>query len=391
MSLLRKTDKQHPRGWRRITTQQRTIVALFLPLLYYQFSATGRWPHQFLGSFIPAEQNMEDKIMVTPMEAIMKIAGSLERTAEEGQIYCNTSFPASKIELFYVEDRILSLSTNHTHPKTNIPKIIHMTSSTRCMSKPLFDNIMAWKEALPDYSFVLHDNQAVKRFFQQVEEDYENHLGFPVMTMFLPCLTGAGAGISDIWRYMFIFQYEGLYVDTDDSPGDFVRVTLDSYPEAEAILVQYSRYYIAQNFFMVKARHPLLRFTVMQVLFNLLHLTDVDYQPVALTTGPPAMGKGYHKFMGYYDFEPSDNSSVKFWWPGHYVGHGNWSVDIVADWRNVSRVERFSAIPLQAKKEYYAAVDSVDYDRVYKPRYVRFDPCFARLANALESNRKNSL
>jgi len=261
-----------------------------------------------------------------------------------------------------------------------------MTAASRCMSQPFLENINAWKTALPDYSFFLHDTDAMDSYFQRMNDDYEDHLGFPFMTLFLPCLTGAGAGLADIWRYMLLFEYGGLYVDTDDAPGDKIEETLNSLPQADEILVQYDRYYVSQNFFVVKPRHPLLRFALLQVMFNLLHLTDVGSQAVALITGPPAMGKAYHKFMGYYNFEPTDEAEYKFWWPGQYVGHEtNWTVTIVADWKNSSRIERMSAVPLSAKKEYYNIVGSVDYSRVYKHTNLRSDPCFARIANALET------
>jgi Glycosyltransferase sugar-binding region containing DXD motif len=317
-----------------------------------------------------------------PLQEVIKLAGSFDMTAIEGQTYCNQTFPNSTIPLFYVDDRIV---TPPQETKRQIPMMIHMTSHSRCMSKPLFDNINTWKEALPNHSFFLHDTQAKERFFQQAHDAPESHLGFPYMTLIGPCLKVSGATLSDVWRYMFMYQYGGLYVDIDDGPGESLRQKIDQFASSEAILVQYEAKLVAQNFFMVMPGHPLMQFAMLETTLRLLSLSDVGAQYIPYTTGPQAFGIAYHKFMGVYDIDPPNVRGKVFWKGGHHVGYGNWSVDVAASWNTKKELINTFTVLDDVKKEYYAAVNAADYER--DKRVVRKladnKSCFFKIVDSL--------
>ena len=100
------------------------------------------------------------------------------------------------------------MSSNVTR---KIPKIVHMTSKGRCFTKAFADNIKKW--TLPGYSFVLHDDEAVDKLFHNYEWSE-----FPLLRQILTCLT-SGAMKADLWRYLALWKWGGVYTDMDNAPG----------------------------------------------------------------------------------------------------------------------------------------------------------------------------
>jgi len=181
-------------------------------------------------------------------------------------------------------------------------------------------------------------------------------------------------------------------VDFDDGPGDKIQTVLSRFPQAQAILVQFEGNKIAQNFFMVMPRHPLLHFAMLETLLRLLLVTDVGGQYIPFTTGPQALAIAYHKFMGVYDVDGSTKTPTRkpYWRKGHYVGYDDWSVDVVASWNEKRHfVETFVVLD-PVKKEYYDAVNAIDYERDRFAVHKLSDgkSCFARIADTLASNNR---
>ncbi len=67
-------------------------------------------------------------------------------------------------------------------------------SKTRCMTKEFAENVNLWR--FEDYSFLLHDDNAVQRLFDREWPE------FPLLHDALRCTT-SGAGKADLW-YVFV-------------------------------------------------------------------------------------------------------------------------------------------------------------------------------------------
>ncbi len=92
-----------------------------------------------------------------------------------------------------------------------IPRIVHISSSSRCNVKLLADNIDTWR--LKDHFLVLHDDEAVNRLL------YQDWPEFPFLNKIMKCLPdGMGAAWIDIWRLLVLWEYGGIYADMDTSP-----------------------------------------------------------------------------------------------------------------------------------------------------------------------------
>ncbi len=96
---------------------------------------------------------------------------------------------------------ILDESMTHI-PKRQIPKIIHMTSKSRCMTQKVKANILKWR--LPGYSIYFHDDAAVNRLLEKYFP------AFPHLQMIKECSI-SGAAKADIWRYLVLWEYGGVY------------------------------------------------------------------------------------------------------------------------------------------------------------------------------------
>ena len=92
-----------------------------------------------------------------------------------------------------------------------IPRIVHISSSSRCNVKLFADNIDTWR--LKDHFLFLHDDEAVNQLL------YHDWPEFPFLTNIMKCLPeGMGAAWIDLWRLLVLWKYGGIYADIDSSP-----------------------------------------------------------------------------------------------------------------------------------------------------------------------------
>lgn len=112
-------------------------------------------------------------------------------------------------EQSYVQNVFLPDSVNKG--RRSIPKIIHMTSKSKCMTKNYADNAALWK--FDDYSFFLHDDAAIQRLI-----DSNKWLEFPLINEVFECIS-SGAMKADLWRYLVTWTFGGVYTDMDNAPG----------------------------------------------------------------------------------------------------------------------------------------------------------------------------
>ena len=135
-------------------------------------------------------------------EDLIQVAGG---SNERPKIPCPTNL-TFQVNSFTMDSAMMS--NNGTR---KIPKIIHMTSKGRCFTKAFADNIKQWTQ--PGYSFVLHDDEAVDKLFHNYEWSE-----FPLLRHILTCLT-SGAMKADLWRYLALWKWGGVYTDIDNAPG----------------------------------------------------------------------------------------------------------------------------------------------------------------------------
>jgi mannosyltransferase OCH1-like enzyme len=105
-----------------------------------------------------------------------------------------------------------------------IPRIVHVTSRSRCMNKVVADNLDTWR--LKDHSFFMHDDEAMDKLL------YRDWPEFPQLQDVLRCVEFGGAVKADIWRILVLWEYGGIYTDIDNTPALFNADTITAEDDA---------------------------------------------------------------------------------------------------------------------------------------------------------------
>lgn len=117
--------------------------------------------------------------------------------------------------LIPIYDRHVAVNEeDHDVNPRKIPRAIHATMKSRCLSPDTSTAMQKWKDALPRHSFYFHDDDAVDRLFEMPWEE------FPQLKSFMRCVRFKGAMRIDVWRILVIYKYGGLYTDVDMFPTE---------------------------------------------------------------------------------------------------------------------------------------------------------------------------
>lgn len=296
-----------------------------------------------------------------------------------GDSATNTSSDCEGSGLRLMEDIVVGDRAGNRHRR--IPRVVHVTGRTRCLSGPFADNVDRWK-MLPDHSFFFHDDAAVDFLLQQ-----EHWPEFPQLSMLRPCVV-SGAGRADLWRYLVLYRYGGIYTDLDNAPGKeffvgggdgdddsnssnntnsknndnnntgtvadiIISDDDDSFFVVERIGV------LSQYFMAASPGHPLMYLAVLQVFHRLLDVDTVGGQYVPFVTGPGALKNAFIRFMQGGGKGDSSNNNMEeqpnngYVTAGRYVGHANRSVTVVGTKQTGDRFVHRESISNRDKKNGY--------------------------------------
>ena len=93
-------------------------------------------------------------------------------------------------------------------PQRKIPRIVHMTGKIKCVTQTMYENAKLWN--FPEHSFYFHDDEAVMELLLN-----KHWPMFPQMRNIVLCLRDAGgAALADLWRYVAVYEYGGIYTGT---------------------------------------------------------------------------------------------------------------------------------------------------------------------------------
>lgn len=176
----------------------------------------------------------------------------------------------------------------HDDHGRRIPKMIHMTSKTRCATIEVIENINQWR--LAGHSLYFHDDAAVQRL---TDHPITQQL-FPMLNETLKCVTN-GMTKADLWRYLVLFVYGGIYADIDSRPNQFNTTTITDKDDFFGVLDSLG--ILAQYFLASSPRHPLMMLTLEEAQHRLRRTDNVMKNQPSMTTGPLALKVGFIKFM----------------------------------------------------------------------------------------------
>lgn len=202
------------------------------------------------------------------------------------QIHQKTSCPSGLIQV-----RDITTGDSMTSIDRRIPLVVHQTSKSRCLAPELLNLVNQWQN-LEGFDYYFHDDDAVDYLLQQ---DYPE---FPTLTSVLGCILSPTLK-ADLWRYLVLWDYGGIYVDLDSLPNEFhskhnPSVTIE--PDDQGFFVVDHYHYLSQYFIAVAPRHVLMYYTIQAALANILLARDMGNINPARTTGPTALHSGLQSF-----------------------------------------------------------------------------------------------
>jgi Mannosyltransferase OCH1 and related enzymes len=177
-----------------------------------------------------------------------------------------------------------------------IPKILHLSTKSKCIPRDIEEYIDRWSEKLPNYSIFLHDDEAVQYLIQESWND------FPNLKRAMNCVFYKGAMTIDIWRILVLYKYGGVYSDIDNWAGNELKEEVIPYNVTGFTFSDvWNR--PSQWFMAFEPRHPLMYLTMKQIILNVLSLEDVYHPPLVFSTGPAALNDAYIVFMSKDDVQ----------------------------------------------------------------------------------------
>lgn len=96
---------------------------------------------------------------------------------------------------------------NHFNKKQRIPKIIHQTFYKSDMDIEYYETCMINKNMNPEYKYMFYTDEDVNQF---IEKEFPQYLS--LYNTVIP-----GAYRADLFRYMILYKYGGVYIDCKSS------------------------------------------------------------------------------------------------------------------------------------------------------------------------------
>lgn len=238
------------------------------------------------------------------------------------QLTCSSSALRCPDNLILVANIDNLLSSSRDVSTRKIPKTVHQTSKSRCITQKVAKAAREW--SLRDgWSYFFHDDDAVMRLLQHEFPE------FPHLALIARNCLAHGTLKADLWRYLVLWVFGGVYADIDAVPAKFTTDTIDAVTD-DAFFVVEQFHLLSQWFMAASPRHPLMYYAVQQSLSNLLTASDTGSIPASLFTGPRALHAAYIQFRR--DAGDDVGAAVPGTTPvgaGHYVGSHNRTVTVV--------------------------------------------------------------
>lgn len=211
-------------------------------------------------------------------------------------IPANSTYPCPEgTEVF--ENIVLPMTI--THEGRNIPRVVHMTAKTRCVTPEIKKHILQWK--FPNHSLYFHDDDAVFKLLEYAVDDARGHELIRHLKDTVLCIS-SGATMTDIWRHLVLYYYGGIYTDFDNAPGTQYDVNFIE-PQTDAFFFREQMGSPSQYYLAASKHHPILLHILSAACSHeSLYKTsnNVMRNNPATNTGPRAVKIGMIRFLMTY-------------------------------------------------------------------------------------------
>jgi hypothetical protein len=337
--------KEVSRGHLSVTTMHRLglVISLAVMVLLWVGLAAEQGAEAVKGDFL------RHRLLVQEEAQVSQVAGAQTKDSNVPTVFQPRFLPLTELVrsydsvtcppgLVHVADTIPE-DQDSLYADRQIPKIIHITSASRCMPPELALHVDQWR--LPGHALVIHDDAAMHRLLDAAWPE------FPHLAKYMQCITVHGAPQADLWRYLVLYAYGGIYTDIDNAPVTFTADTIA--PTDEAYFVTDRLGTPSQWFMATRARHPITYLSMQEGLEHLAQEPDVGKLRVVWTTGPGAVLWGYNRFLG-------EKRGARVPGPGLYTGWQGATLRIAGDAADENAIVNRAGLTQAQKESFYAAM-----------------------------------
>ena len=171
-----------------------------------------------------------------------------------------------------------------------IPKIIWQTykDSFDQLQPYMVDAVNTWKNLNPDFEYrYMDDTQAAEFILNEYGQEWHN--------IFVNLPVGVMRG--DLWRYMIIYKYGGVYADLDTECLNPINTWLNE--DYDMIVCPETDIHYCQWTFAASAGHPVLKSVLDTIKEKLLNPEYGSPHFVHTHTGPSILTEGINKALDF--------------------------------------------------------------------------------------------
>lgn len=254
---------------------------------------------------------------------------------------------------------VVQLANQTSTNKRRIPRIVHQTAKSRCVT-PAFSAITSqWKLAGHEYYF--HDDEAIARLFRLEFPE------FPQLRQVIHYCIRNPTIKADLWRYLVLWLYGGIYADFDSAPNSFNANSIGRDDDAFFVVEQY--HILSQWFMAVSPRHPLMYYAIQNTLENLMASQDTLKSGAHLVSGPHALHKAYSSFrLDANVLVDPIGTGMKPVRSGNFQGTNNRTITVVGKAENENEYVRRMAIDAFTRRRDYNHMGMTHFSTFMKPK-----------------------
>eukprot|EP00934_Nitzschia_sp_Nitz4_P001435 Nitzschia sp. Nitz4//scaffold22_size323478//300808//302055//NITZ4_000591-RA/size323478-processed-gene-0.128-mRNA-1//-1//CDS//3329543189//1435//frame0 len=171
-----------------------------------------------------------------------------------------------------------------------IPKFVHQTFNTRCLTENFFRACYKW--AFRRYTYRFHDNDALMRVLGTRMPE------FPHLSMLLKseCLTPELR--MGLWKFVTLWIWGGIVADLNSLPIRFDADTIMNSDEGYFLITPNDPNRLSTTIMAVSPRHPLMYYAVQHSILNILNMVPGRTYEVNELVGEGALEKALTDFRG---------------------------------------------------------------------------------------------
>jgi mannosyltransferase OCH1-like enzyme len=212
-----------------------------------------------------------DPLFCTKKQIFININDSLYEYDETYRVQINT------------EDNTIITTTT-----TNIPKNIFQThkSMEYINSKPkVKDAVDSWLKHNNEFTHHFYDDNKCEEFMKNIGGDiYTAYQRLPINVM-----------KADLWRYCVIYEYGGIYADTDTVCMVHPNILLT---EAQLTIVPENSVHLCQWVFSAPSKSPILKSIIDLSVERILNIPEIKGEHIIhYLTGPGVFTNGIEKYL----------------------------------------------------------------------------------------------